>query len=172
MAILELENNEDWKRIGGRLLVPVHDELIAEVPIQHWKEGGELLSKCMCDAASFLPFPSKCDVTTTFRWYGVEYPCQYTKPSTISEHWTNELSEDEIKWIQYHLYDLEYTLPVYEEEDGSKPRGDAALGINGKVSDQLVDSVNSYMSKRNITIDKFVEDIEYRVTQGMYLEVS
>ena len=168
MAILELSHNEDWKRINGRLLNCVHDELIAEVPVEHWKEGGEILSKCMCDAANFLPFPSKCDVTTTFRWYGVEYPCQYKKPDTFNSEWYNTISEDEIKWVQYHLYDLEYTLPVYKEEDGSKPRGDAALGINGKVSDELISSVQDYLGKRHILIDDFVDDIQYRVENGVY----
>ena len=168
MAILELENSEEWKRLGGTLLIPVHDELICEAPIQHWKEAGEVLSKSMCDAADFFPFPSKCDVTTTFRWYGVEYPCPYKKPESISDDWSSTLSEDEIKWIQYHLYDLEYTLPVYKNEDGSKPRGDAALGIQGTVSEELVDAVNRYCKNRNITLEDFADDIEYRVTNGIY----
>ena len=168
MAILELENNEEWKRLGGTLLIPVHDELICEAPIQHWEEAGKVLSKCMCDAADFFPFPSKCDVTTTFRWYGVEYPCPYKKPESISDDWSSTLSEDEIKWIQYHLYDLEYTLPVYKNEDGSKPRGDAALGIQGTVSEELVDAVNRYCKNRNITLKDFADDIEYRATNGIY----
>lgn len=165
MAILELEHNNRWKEIGGRLLVPVHDELIAEVPIEYAEEGGKILSKCMCDAADFLPFPSKCDVTTSFRWYGVEYPCPYTKPKSIED--VDSLDPDEIKWIQYYLYDLEYSFPVYKEPDGSKPRGDAALGINGVVSDQLKENINKYLEKRRISKDDFVEDIEYRVTQGV-----
>ena len=168
MAILELENNEEWKRLGGILLIPVHDELICEVPIQHYEEAGKLLSKCMCDAADFLPFPSKCDVTTTFRWYGVEYPCPYKKPDRLTESWSSDLSEDEIKWVQYHLYDLEYTLPVYKNEDGSKPRGDAALGIQGRVSDQLIDAVSRYCKNRHIALEDFADDIEYRVTNGIY----
>lgn len=171
MAILELEHNERWKAIGGRLLCPVHDELIAEVPIENWKEGGELLSKCMCDAASFLPFPSKCDVTTTIRWYGLEYPCQYPKPNSFDGDWS-KLTEDEIKWVQYHLFDLEYTFPVFKNEDGSKPRGDAALGISGKLTDEFVAAYDDYMSNRHITPDRFLDDIEYRVVQGTYKSYS
>lgn len=166
MAILELSHNKEWKEIGGRLLNVVHDELLAEVPTENWKRGGEILSKCMCDAADFLPFPSKCDVTTTFRWYGIEYPCPYKKPESIED--IDSLNSEEIKWIQYHLYDLEYPLPVYKESDGSKPRGDAALGVNGLVSDQLKENINTYLEKRRISKDEFVEDIEYRVTQGVY----
>lgn len=172
MALLELENNERWKEIGGRLLVPVHDEIIAEVPIEYWKEGGEILSKCMCDAADFLPFPSKCDVTTSLRWYGVEYPCPYTKPSHMGLDWSTTLNSEEIKWVQYHLFDMETVLPVYNEEDGSKPRGDAALGIQGRVSDDLINAVNRYIDRRKITIEEFPDDIEYRVTQGIYRNLN
>lgn len=166
MAILELEHNARWKEIGGRLLCPVHDELVAEVPIQYWKEGGELLSKCMCDAASFLPFPSKCDVTTTLRWYGLEYPCQYKKPETFRG--LDFLDEEGLKWVQYHLFDLEYNFPVFKNEDGSKPRGDAALGISGKMSDELRAAYQEYMNNRRITPEQFLDDIEYRVVKGVY----
>lgn len=34
MAILKLTNNPEWKAIGGRFLIPVHDELIVEVPLK------------------------------------------------------------------------------------------------------------------------------------------
>ena len=47
MAMLELVRNKEWQDLGGRLLVPVHDEIIAEVPMGNWKRGGEVLSECM-----------------------------------------------------------------------------------------------------------------------------
>ena len=163
MAILMLENNEEWKRIGGRLLVPVHDELICEVPLEYWKEGGELLSKIMCDAANFLPFPSKCDVETTLRWYGLSYPCKYKKPTSL-----NNLSEDEIKWVQYHLHEMEYELPVYKDENGDKPKGDAALGVNGIISEEYQFAVNDYKNRYNLMSDlDFISHIEDKVVMGV-----
>lgn len=163
LALLRLESNERWKAIGGRLLVPVHDELIAEVPIEHWKEGGEILSKMMVDAADFLPFSSKCDVTTTLRWYGLEYPCPYTKPSTL-----DTVEPDEVKWLQYCLCELEYVLPVFKDENGDKPRGDAALGVNGLVSPEYDAAIASYRSKYNLTTDaQFLDHIEHKVFQGV-----
>ena len=161
LAILMLEGNPEWKNIGGRLLVPVHDELIAEVPIEHWERGGQLLSEMMCQAASFLPFPSKCDVTTTLRWYGLEYPCKYPKPTSI-------LTKDpeEVKWIQYHLFEMEYKLPVFKNEDGSKPRGDAALGVNGIISDEYNEGITHYLGRFHVTQEEFLDDIERRVTYG------
>lgn len=162
LAMLKLENSEEWKAIGGRLLIPVHDELLCEVPIEHWEEGGRILSEKMCEAADFLPFPSKCDVTTTLRWYGLEYPCQYTKPVSI-----NTDVKDEIKWIQYHLFECEYELPVFNDENGDKPRGDAALGVNGVLSDQYREAINDYIHRHNLSSsDDFIDDIERRVIYG------
>lgn len=162
LAILLLESSEEWKKIGGRLILPVHDELICEVPIKYAKEGGELLSKLMCDAANFLPFPSKCDVTYSFRWYGEEYPCKYPKPSEVSENNT----EDEVKWIQYHLREMEYILPVFKNEDGSKPKGDPAHGINGIVTDEYNAAILDYVSSRHINYDDFIETIAKEVVYG------
>lgn len=110
LAMLKVENDEEWKRLGGRILVPVHDELIAEVPIENWKEGGERLSQLMCEAANFLPFSIKCDVTTTYRWYGLEYPCPYKQPESIQ----NLADESEINWVLY--------APCVECIHGSEPR--------------------------------------------------
>ena len=163
LAILLLESDPRWKEIGGRLVVPVHDELICEVPMEYAEEGGKLLSQLMCDAADFLPFPSKCDVTTTLRWYGEEYPCKYPKPhSCLRDEW----SEDEIKWVQYHLREMEYLLPVYKNEDGSKPIGDAAHGINGVWSDEMSANIDNYLQTRNVLMDDFIDTIETEVLYG------
>ena len=156
LAMLRLESNEEWHRIGGRLLVPVHDELIAEVPLEHYKRGGEILSQMMCEAADFLPFPSKCDVTTSLRWKGLEYPCQYPKPKNLTD-----LTEDEVKWVQYHLCECEYSLPVYKDENGEKPKGDAAVGVNGVVSDEYLQAIESCRQELNAGSDEeFIDKIE------------
>jgi hypothetical protein len=161
MALLRLQCDEDWKRIGGRLLTVVHDELVAEVPIEYWKEGGEILSSCMSQAGDFLPFPITCDVTTTLRWYGLEYPCPYDKPESL-----DELTESNIKWIQYMLIESEYLLPVFPNEDGSKPIGDAAYGINGVETDTLWDCVHDYIDKYKITTDDFISHIFNNAVYG------
>lgn len=162
MAMLMLESDEEWKRLGGRLILPVHDELIVEVPIDKWEEGGQLLSRLMSEAGSFLPFTINCDVTTTLRWYGLEYPCRYTKPASM-----DNLSEDEIKWVQYHLCEMEYALPVIKEPDGSKPRGDAASGVNGVVTDEYTAAIQDYLNRYRITLDDFIEHIDRKVIQGV-----
>lgn len=156
LAMLQLDYSEEWNRIGGRMLVPVHDELIAEVPMEYWKQGGKILSEMMCKAADFLPFPSKCDVTTSLRWKGLEFPCKYPKPKNLTDN-----TEDEIKWVQYHLCECEYQLPVYKDENGDKPKGDASVGVNGVISDEYLDAVNT--CKRSLhtqTDEEFIEKLE------------
>ena len=156
LAMLKLYFNKEWHDIGGRMLVPVHDEIIAEVPIEHWKRGGELLSGMMCEAASFLPFPSKCDVTTSLRWKGLEYPCQYPKPKSLTN-----LTEDEVKWVQYHLCECEYVLPVYKDEKGEKPKGDASVGVNGIVSEEYLQCLAECKKELYAVSDEdFIEKVE------------
>lgn len=159
MAILNLCNNKRWQEIGGRLLVPVHDELITEVPEQYAKEGAKILSDCMCGAASFMPFPITCDVETSYRWYGMEYPCPYPKPESLTDY-----KSDEIKWIQYHLVEMEYKLPVYKDENGEKPRGDAAKGVNGVESPEMKADIDDYIKSRHISLEEFIDYIEKEVS--------
>lgn len=159
MAILNLCNNKRWQEIGGRLLVPVHDELITEVPEQYAEEGAKILSDCMCGAASFMPFPITCDVETSYRWYGMEYPCPYPKPESLTDY-----NSDEIKWIQYHLVEMEYKLPVYKDENGEKPRGDAAKGVNGVESPEMKSYIEDYIKSRHISSEDFIDYIEKEVS--------
>lgn len=107
IALLNIYNNKEFKKIGGTLVDIIHDECLAEAPIQNKDEAGQILSQCMMRAADFMPFDIKCDVETTFRWYGngVDDILQYPKPKTIED--LDSLSEDEIKWIQIRLLEME-----------------------------------------------------------------
>lgn len=165
MAILELENDEGWKRIGGKLLLPVHDELIAEVPMEYMKEGEKILADCMCRAADFMPFEITCDVETTFRWYGlsVEDILSFDRPSSLD---TSTMSESNIKWIQSRLCEMEYLLPVIKNPDGSKPRGVAAKGVNGIWNNVLDEFIDDYCFKFRVSRENFLDDIDRRVVYG------
>lgn len=161
MAVLMIEHNHRWKEIGGRILTPVHDELMCEVPERYYQEGEEILSSLMSKAGDFLPFPINCDVETTKRWYGMSFPCKYPKPKSL-----NTMSQDEIKWVQYHLLESEYLLPVYKDENGDKPRGDAAKGCNGIYSEEMQACINDYIEHFHIDRDSFLDHIEYTVSYG------
>ena len=71
LAMIELSRNEELKKLGFRLLIPVHDEVIAECPEENVKECASLLAKTMSHAAEeILEMPIKCDVEITRNWYG------------------------------------------------------------------------------------------------------
>jgi DNA polymerase I len=71
LAMIELHNNTRLKDLGFRMLIPVHDEIIAECPEKNAKECAELLTATMSHAAEqILKMPIKCDVEITKCWYG------------------------------------------------------------------------------------------------------
>ena len=73
LAMIKLNNNQELKKLGFRLLIPVHDEIIAECPEENVKQCSKLLADTMSAAAeSILEMPIKCDVSITKAWYGEE----------------------------------------------------------------------------------------------------
>lgn len=172
MAMLRLENDPEWIEIGGRLILPVHDELIVEVPFEHRAKGAEILKRSMEEAGSFLPFAISCDIEMTFRWYGlaVDDILSFEVPTEIN---FDTMSESNIKWLQSCLFEQGYVMPVYKNEDGSKPIGNAAKGINGKVSDELKKAYADYMTKYGLTTDtQFIKHIDTLVKTGEKLSID
>lgn len=73
LAMIDLNKSERLKELGFRLLIQVHDEIIAECPEEHMEECSKLLADTMSKAAEkMLQMPIKCDVTITKKWYGEE----------------------------------------------------------------------------------------------------
>lgn len=168
MAMLRLEHDPEWEEVNGRFLLPVHDELICEVPIDDVQKGEEILARCMCEAGNFLPFKLSCDCESSYRWYGL--PCSalsgLDKPQTLD--W-DTLSESNISWIQYMLVENEYSLPTFKEKDGSKPKGIKARGVNGVLTDELKKAVLDYKLRYKVKDDEsFIEHIERKVIYGVY----
>ena len=72
-AMISLHNHARLKELGFRMLIPVHDEIIAECPEENLKECAELLAQTMSDAAAqILDMPINCDVACSYQWYGEE----------------------------------------------------------------------------------------------------
>ena len=70
LAMIYLHKNARLKELGFKMLIPVHDEIIAECPLENAKECSELLAKTMSGAAEkILEMPIKCDVTISKEWY-------------------------------------------------------------------------------------------------------
>ena len=86
LAMIELYNNQHLRDLGFRMLIPVHDEIIAECPREHMQECSDLLAKTMSSAAEeVLGMPIKCDVEVTEAWYG----------DKIEWYYDNDEEEDE-----------------------------------------------------------------------------
>lgn len=169
MAMLRLENDPEWNEIGGRLIIPVHDELIVEVPFENREKGAEILKRSMEGAGSFLPFSISCDIEMTFRWYGlgVDAILSYDEPTEIN---FDTMTRSNIMWLQSRLFEQGYVLPVFKNPDGSKPIGIAANGINGKVSDELIAAYKDYKQKYVLSSDRqFIKHIDTLVTTGVSL---
>ena len=74
LAMIELQANERLTELGFRILIPVHDEIIAECPEENAKECAQLLAEVMSHAAEeILHMPFSCDVEISREWYGKEY---------------------------------------------------------------------------------------------------
>lgn len=167
LAMIKLTTDPEWVKYHGRLLVPVHDELICEIPYEYREKGEEILSRCMVEAGNFLPFAISCDVTTTFRWYGVEVNSilSYDKPESLNK---DTLTDSNVKWLQAALYESEYLLPIIKDENGKKPSGDAALGINGIWSQEMDDAIQDYRTYYQLKTDQeFLDHIERKTIYGV-----
>lgn len=71
LAMIKLHDSEQLKALNFKMLIPVHDEIIAECPEEHVKECAKLLADTMSKAAEeILYMPFNCDVEVSKVWYG------------------------------------------------------------------------------------------------------
>lgn len=73
LAMIAIYENQELRDLGYEMLIPVHDEIIGEVPVENAKRCGEIISKLMIDAAvSRCSVPMKVDPAFFYKWYGEE----------------------------------------------------------------------------------------------------
>jgi|LSQX01.1.fsa_nt_gb DNA polymerase I-like protein with 3'-5' exonuclease and polymerase domains len=71
IAMIAIGNSEYLKERKCKLLLQVHDEVIAECPEEYAKECAEELSRLMVEAAKGkIKVPMKCDAEISRVWYG------------------------------------------------------------------------------------------------------
>lgn len=86
-AMINVSNNKELNKLGFRLLIAVHDELIGECPIENKERCKELLSQEMINAA--LPevtVPMKCDADDFPSWYYDVYSSEIKKEYDKNGH--------------------------------------------------------------------------------------
>ena len=70
-AMIAIGNDEILKELNCKLVLQVHDEVIAECPIENAKKCAERLSELMIESAKEkISVPMKCDAEITKQWYG------------------------------------------------------------------------------------------------------
>lgn len=73
LAMIALNNDARLKELGFRMLIPVHDEVIAECPEENAKEVAERFAYIMSHSGgSKFTIPISCDVAVSKCWYGEE----------------------------------------------------------------------------------------------------
>ena len=73
LALIKIRNDEELIKRGVRTIIPVHDEILIEVPLRYASSVKEQFANDMETAAKpVLTIPISCDVVTSERWYGDE----------------------------------------------------------------------------------------------------
>ena len=71
LAMIALYNDKRLNELGFRMLVPIHDEILAECPIENAAECKERFAKLMSEApGDKFTIPISCDVEVSYCWYG------------------------------------------------------------------------------------------------------
>ena len=102
LAMIKVGNDARLKELGFRLLIPVHDELIAECPKENAKEASEIFARLMSEAAvDKLHIPISCDVEITERWYGerVDLKPPKVKETSTAREFENEILGHNNNWV-------------------------------------------------------------------------
>ena len=70
IAMRKIFDNEELRKLGFKLVLQIHDEVIGEVPKENAEKAGEILSQVMKTAVSdVVKVPFKCDVDISPCWY-------------------------------------------------------------------------------------------------------
>ena len=98
-AMLNIYNDSELNRLGFKLLINVHDELIGECPEENADECAKRLEEVMKDAAKDkCNCPFKCDADISKRWYENEYIAEVKEQvnNLIKKGYTEEDALEEV----------------------------------------------------------------------------
>ena len=74
IAMRKIFDNEELKKLGFRLILQIHDEVIGEVPKENVDKAAEILTDIMRNAVSdIVHVPFKCDADISPCWYYNDY---------------------------------------------------------------------------------------------------
>ena len=74
LAMRKVYDNQELRKLGFKMLLQVHDELIGECPVENASRVADLLSDIMKHSAEpVVTIPFKCDTEVSDRWYADDY---------------------------------------------------------------------------------------------------
>lgn len=98
-AMINVYNSEELRKLGFRLLIAVHDELIGECPEENKEECKKLLSEIMIESAKpEVEVPMKCDADDFKAWYLDVYSSEIKKE--YKDYIENNTEEQAMKLLQ------------------------------------------------------------------------
>ena len=101
-AMILVNKDEELKRLGFKLLLAVHDELIGECPADNAAEAADRLSYLMIESAKpECSVPMKCDAEISSRWFIEDFA------STVHEHYTKLREEQHDEILAQHQIEKE-----------------------------------------------------------------
>ena len=107
IAMIKVYQDEELRRLGFKLLIAVHDELIGECPEENAQEVADRLTHVMKHAGEpTIKINFKCDATIEQSWYLTDYA------DVLNEHYQDYLKEmDEESAKNKIIADHEELLP-------------------------------------------------------------
>lgn len=76
IAIRLIGTNERLKKLGFKMAILVHDEILAECPYVTMREAEKLFTQGMLDSSKDLRTGAACDATASRCWYGDDIPME------------------------------------------------------------------------------------------------
>lgn len=77
-AMIAIYRDPRYKEYDMHMIITVHDELLAEIPEEHIKEGAEFMQEKMKEVGErFTGLPMKLDFEVTSVWYGEDLSSNY-----------------------------------------------------------------------------------------------
>lgn len=71
LTMIKIFNDEELNKLGYKLIIPVHDEVLGICPRENAKAVRDRLEYIMVHVVDDkFEIPMKCDIEVTERWYG------------------------------------------------------------------------------------------------------
>lgn len=80
LAMINIDNDEELNKLGFKLLITIHDEVLGECPKENGEQVAKRLTQVMVDTAKpYMNVPMKCDAYLVRSWYFDEVKAELLK---------------------------------------------------------------------------------------------